>query len=345
VNESSSQIGLRQWIWRAFMQSALIPLVLVETILIACYLLTNQAIRVSQLDYLERSAIESLGATADQNTRIIQDQLTHIADVTQLFADMTANSLRAASTPLSETLSTSADGALYSGKDLGGAASFYSSVTPVAQQNLGKVQKLSSLDPLMRAIKDHEAMVASVYFNTWDSYNRIYPWIRADEQYPHDMQIPGYNFYYLADAEHNPQRGVRWTDVYLDPAGHGLMMSAIAPVYERNFLEGVVGLDITVGDLLKEISTLKVPWGGYLMLVGADMKIMVLPPEAEHDFEKGNWSGSGAKATNEGAVNLAGSNLIDAVDPRELAAAVARNSRGSAEVVLNGAPIWSHGPK
>ncbi|MFA5979456.1 MAG: ATP-binding protein [Pseudomonas sp.] len=336
MNESSSQIGLRQWIWRAFMQSALIPLVLVETILIACYLLTNQAIRVSQLDYLERSAIESLGATADQNTRIIQDQLTHIADVTQLFADMTANSLRAASTPLSETLSTSADGALYSGKDLGGAASFYSSVTPVAQQNLGKVQKLSSLDPLMRAIKDHEAMVASVYFNTWDSYNRIYPWIRADEQYPHDMQIPGYNFYYLADAEHNPQRGVRWTDVYLDPAGHGLMMSAIAPVYERNFLEGVVGLDITVGDLLKEISTLKVPWGGYLMLVGADMKIMVLPPEAEHDFEKGNWSGSGAKATNEGAVNLAGSNLIDAVDPRELAAAVARNSRGSAEVVLNG---------
>lgn len=40
------------------------------------------------------------------------------------------------------------------------------------------------------------------------------------------------------------------------------MMSAIAPVYERNFLEGVVGLDITVGDLLKEISTLKVPWAG-----------------------------------------------------------------------------------
>lgn len=336
MNERASQIGLRHWIWRAFMHSALIPLVLVETILITCYLLTNQAIRVSQIDYLERSAIESLGATVDQHTRIIQDQLTHIADVTQLFADMTANALRAASTPLSETLSTSVDGAQFSGKDLGGAASFYSAVTPVAQQNLSKVQKLSSLDPLMRAINDHESMVASVYFNAWDSYNRIYPWIRADEQYPHDMQIPSYNFYYLADAEHNPQRGVRWTDVYLDPAGHGLMMSAIAPVYERNFLEGVVGLDITVGQLLKEISTLKVPWGGYLMLVGADMKIMVLPPEAEHDFDKNDWGRSGSNASNEAEFNPTGQDLTDAVNPRELLAAVALHSRGNAEVVLNG---------
>jgi hypothetical protein len=82
-----------------FMQSALIPLVLVETILIACYLLTNQAIRESQVDYLERSAVDSLAATAEQNSRIIRDQLTHIAGVTQLFADMTAHALSARRLP------------------------------------------------------------------------------------------------------------------------------------------------------------------------------------------------------------------------------------------------------
>ena len=32
---------LRRWIWRAFLQSALIPLVLVESVLIAVYLYTN----------------------------------------------------------------------------------------------------------------------------------------------------------------------------------------------------------------------------------------------------------------------------------------------------------------
>jgi len=38
-------------------------------------------------------------------------------------------------------------------------------------------------------------------------------------QYPVRMNIPAYNFYYEADATHNPERSVRWTDVYLDPAG------------------------------------------------------------------------------------------------------------------------------
>ena len=32
---------LRRWIWRAFLQSALIPLVLVESVLIGVYLYTN----------------------------------------------------------------------------------------------------------------------------------------------------------------------------------------------------------------------------------------------------------------------------------------------------------------
>lgn len=54
---SNSQIGLRQWIWRAFAQSALIPLLLVETVLIAVYLLSNSSIRETQIDYLRDSAV------------------------------------------------------------------------------------------------------------------------------------------------------------------------------------------------------------------------------------------------------------------------------------------------
>lgn len=337
MNESSSQIGLRQWIWRGFMQSALIPLVLVETILIACYLLTNQAIRESQVDYLERSAVESLAATAEQNSRIIRDQLTHIAGVTQLFADMTAHALRGAAASSDETLRSTPEGALFSEKDTGGAASFYSSVTPADKRDLVKVGKLSTLDPLMRGLKEREPMIASVYFNSWDSYNRIYPWIQTNAQYPSNIAIPSYNFYYLADAEHNPTRGVRWTDVYLDPAGHGWMMSAIAPVYRQDFLEGVAGVDITVGDLLKEISTLKVPWGGYLILVSDDMKIMVLSPEAEHDFDMHALSlPATSNLSSGGEVKAEGLDLSKAHDTRELAAALAQHPHGSSEIVLRG---------
>lgn len=144
--------------------------------------------------------------------------------------------------------------------------------------------RLSQLDPLMRSIQQANPLVAALYFNTWDSYNRIYPWFDTPAQYPHDMVIPDYNFYYLADAKHNPERKVMWTEVYLDPAGLGWMMSAIAPVYRGDFLEGVVGLDVTVGQLLGKIAELNVPWQGYAMLVSQNHDIMALPKAGEQDF-------------------------------------------------------------
>ena len=58
----SARTPLRQWIWRAFVQSALIPLILVESVLITAYLLTNSAIRDAQVDYLQQSALEDLSS-------------------------------------------------------------------------------------------------------------------------------------------------------------------------------------------------------------------------------------------------------------------------------------------
>jgi len=62
------------------------------------------------------------------------------------------------------------------------------------------------------------------------------------------------------------------------------MLSAIAPVFRGDFLEGVAGLDITVGNLLEHIAHLDVPWDGYAMIVSAQMNIMALPSAGEEDF-------------------------------------------------------------
>lgn len=346
MSERSSRMGLRRWIWRSYVQSALIPLVLVETVLIACYLFSNQAFREAQVDYLQRNATDSLGATAEQNARIVQNQLRHVAGLTELYGNMAARALTSESpgSAAAEPLQLTADGARYSPRDLGGAASFYSSSTAPAQQDLAKVGRLATLDALMREIKQHEPMVASIYINTWDSYNRIYPWFRTDEQYPHDMRIPQFNFYYLADAAHNPQRSVRWTDIYLDPAGHGWMMSAIAPVYRGDFLEGVVGLDVTVGKLLEEIATLKVPWGGYLMLVSNDMKIMALPPAAEHDFDLHEPSATAGQVLRAERFKSEDFDLAQRPETVGLANALKGQAHGQAELLLRGKPhlvAWS----
>lgn len=282
--QKSPRVSLRTWIWRAFVQTALIPLILVETVLIAVYLLSNASIRDAQIDYLRDTTLTDLQAAASQEASLVQSELTHITRLTSTYAALTQQALSATAPVAPAPLGITASGVRYSLADDGGAASFYSNATPAARQNLRKVTRLQGTDAFMRETVRHNPLVASIYFNSWDNYNHIYPWFDTTKQYPHDMRIPEYNFYYLADAQHNPGRQVVWTDVYLDPAGHGWMLSAIAPVWQKEFLEGVVGLDITVGKLLENIQQLSVPWGGYALLVSNDMNIMALPPAGERDF-------------------------------------------------------------
>lgn len=279
-------VQLRTWMWRAFVQSALIPLLLVETVLIAIYLLSNSAIRDAQIDYLRETARNDLRVVARQESRVIDQQLSAISALTRMYANEVGSALRdPRAVSLSKNLALTPTGVHYSPKDDGRPAVFYSAAHWKNNgHDLIKLAKLEHVDGLMRQIKAENPLVAAIYFNTWDSLNYIYPWFLTPEQYDHKMPIPDYNFYYLADTKHNPKREVVWTDVYVDPAGQGWMMSAIAPVYRADFLEGVVGLDVTVGTILNEISSLEVPWEGYAVLVSAELNIMALPKAGESDF-------------------------------------------------------------
>ena len=285
---SAQHKPLRRWIWQAFLQSALIPLVLVESVLIGVYLYTNESIRDAQVGYLQSSALQDLASAVQREGQVIDSRLRAIEAQVSIFRDAVGEALqdrRYQPDDLERVRHVQApDGVFHSRSDDGRAASFYANSTPPAQQDRDKALRLSRVDPLMRSIRQADPLVAAVYFNAWDSYNRIYPYFDVLQQYPHDMVIPEYNFYYLANAEHNPQRKTAWTDVYLDPAGQGWMMSAVAPVYRDDFLEGVVGLDVTVGQMLAEIGNLQVPWQGYALLVSRDNGIMALPAAGEHDF-------------------------------------------------------------
>jgi PAS domain S-box-containing protein len=336
---TSKPIGLRQWIWRAFVRSALIPLVLAETALIAIYLLTNNAIRDAQVEHLRETALNDLQAAVSLESRLISEQLSQVSSLTQLYRNLTAQALQGVAPGQVPELALSDEGVRYSPSDDGGAAVFYSNATAPERHDLQKIARLRQLEPLMKEIEARNPLVASLYFNSWDSFNHIYPWFFTLDQYPADMDIPKYNFYYLADAKHNPSRGVVWTDVYLDPAGHGWMMSATAPVYRGDFLEGVVGIDITVSGILEQIGQVQVPWGGYAMLVSDDLSIMALPEPGEADF---------------GLAELTEHSYLDAIrrevfkpedfqldrrpETAELAAAISGASSGVQQVMLGGRP-------
>ena len=281
------RITTQSWVWRAMMKSALVPLILVETVLVAVYLLSNQMIADANISYIYEKADSQLQFAVNRETEIIRQQLISVSRLTDIYRNETEKVLQSnilLPEQDTELLTKTLDGVRYSSADKGGAASFYSSVTPQGQQDLQKVQRLSVLDGLMKQIKEKNPLVSAVYFNSWDSYNRIYPWMDTSRQYAHDMKIPDYNFYYLADKNHNPLKTTVWTDVYFDPAGQGWMASSIAPVYRGEFLEGVVGLDLTINSIIEHILQLSIPWNGYAILVSPNGVIMALPPKGEKDF-------------------------------------------------------------
>ncbi len=286
--QAPSGISAQKWVWRAMVRSALVPLVLVETVLIAAYLISNNMIRDANMAYLYQKADSELQIVTQQAAEVIHEQLLSVSRQVEIYRNEVQRVLSNDRFLISDTekanYAVMPNGVFYSVKDIGGAASFYSSVTPPDRQDTTKVWKLSQLDPLMQQIKANNPLIAAVYFNSWDSYNRIYPWFFTPGQYPADMVIPNYNFYYLADQKNNPLRTVSWTDVYIDPAGNGWMASCIAPVYKGDFLEGVVGLDITVETIVEKIQRLQIPWGGYAILVNSNGNIMALPPAGERDF-------------------------------------------------------------
>lgn len=279
---------LRRWIWRAFVQSALIPLILVEFVLIAVFLIGNEAIREAQVGHLQENALATISAAANRESQVIDIHLRAVMQQTKILRDATQLALENKSFQPDAVErnrhAMSDSGVFYSRSSQGRAASFYSNATPAAKQDHAKALRLVQLDPLMRSIRESDPMVAALYFNSWDNYNRIYPFIDVLKRYPANMTLAQYNFYYNADAKHNPTRDVVWTDVYLDPAGLGWIMSAVAPVYRGDFLEGVVGLDVTINKVLAQIDSLEVPWQGYAVLLSKNNNIMVLPRAGEQDF-------------------------------------------------------------
>ncbi|BBL77127.1 ATP-binding protein [Methylomagnum ishizawai] len=280
------RIPLASWIWRSYAKTALVPLLLVEVALIGIYIQTNYWSRQANIDLLRQEATQSMRRISQQEADNVSRQLNSITQLTDLYRRQTALAL---ATPARSGLENperyqlDPNGVYHARGDDGGSAVYYSGIVPVGPKEMDKVRRSAALDPFMQQIKAVNPLVVQIYLNTHDSLNRIYPYMDFS-QYPPKMNIPAYNFYYEADAIHDPERKPVWTDVYLDPAGKGWLASCIAPVYRGDFLEGVVGLDITVGTIIQRVLDLKLPWDMYGVMVGKDGSLLAMPKAGEEDF-------------------------------------------------------------
>ncbi|GAA0784297.1 sensor histidine kinase [Marinobacterium sediminicola] len=340
-------------LWGTYIRNALIPIIFIELALIVAYLVTNYLVRDQNIATMQRSAQESLLETARIESDVITAQLQGVAEMTDLFAALVTQAYDQPYVPDDVELSRylhSDSGVWYTRPETPGAAMFYSSITDIGDAERAKAWQLVQIDPLMRQLVESSALVTQAYLNTHDSMNRIYPSFNVLEQYPVDLNVRDYNFYYEADAEHNPERQVVWTDVYIDPAGQGWMASAIAPVYRKgsDFLEGVVGLDIQVSEIIRQVLALKLPWDSYALLVDSTGTIMAMPQSAEYDWQLRELTDHDyATAIKQDTFKPEEFNLFRRIDSRPLAQNLDQSSSGVVALELNGQPklaAWSRIP-
>ncbi len=130
------------------------------------------------------------------------------------------------------------------------------------------------LDTRFRSIARYNPYAVQVYLNTKSQITRGVPfvdgrfsWLNATSQFPADMDLTKFDFYYLADETHDPARASVWTELYWDPAGLGWMVSCVTPVYLEDKLKGVAGIDITLSKMTGEIINTQIRDTGFVFLM------------------------------------------------------------------------------
>ncbi len=234
------------------------------------------------------SAVVQLAQSAAQQSELLSQELGTVAKAIGFLADAAATAFTGPSAASAAEIARYIDGPngtyITAAVDQHKPSMFYSGLYPIGAAERQKAAQLSAIDPALVAVVDTNPLIAQAYINTWDALNRIYPGFDVLSQFEPKIDITTFSFYYLADEQHNPERKVVWTNAYVDPAGQGWMISAIAPVYVNNRLEAVVGIDVTISQLIGQLLHNRQAFGAYSILIDAQGLIMAMPDAAEQAF-------------------------------------------------------------
>ena len=281
-----SAVRINTLIYRHYLKSALLPIFMIEVALLLLYFGINRYIAEHNQITLLSEATENIQEIASREVTGINRQLqevSHLACIMQRNHEAFFANVENYYLPHGEPdFAVHPNGVYFKTQNNGGASLYYSSSTVMGDEELRKARNSEMLDPLLMSLVEDNPIVTQAYLNTWDDMNRLYPFMPdAPDQYGPVLQMEDYNFYYEADAEHNPERKPVWTCAYLDPAGQGWMVSAVVPVYNGDFLEGVSGLDVTINSFVQNILGLKFPWGAGAFMVDDQGMILAMQPRVE----------------------------------------------------------------
>ncbi|OJJ21588.1 hypothetical protein BKI52_13810 [marine bacterium AO1-C] len=108
-----------------------------------------------------------------------------------------------------------------------------------------------NVSPLLHSIMQNNSGATLAYaFFRKKSFINLHPFIPSkDFRFSPELLKLSYTAYPKSNPKDKTKRSVKWTDIYQDDAGNGLMLSAYIHFFINNQEEGIIGLDLTIDSL------------------------------------------------------------------------------------------------
>jgi nitrogen-specific signal transduction histidine kinase/HAMP domain-containing protein/ActR/RegA family two-component response regulator len=154
----------------------------------------------------------------------------------------------------------------------------------------------------------------------------------------------------LGAPDQNPDRGPRWTQLYLDRFKGVWLTSVIHPLYVDGRFRGTAGADLRLASIAERVTGIDLGLPGYTVLVGPNGAIVATTPALLEDLgDDAPWRDALTESlkpaalqrwTSEGEAALASGSLTTAATPglRQLGALSDGRDAGRQRVVLAGIP-------
>ena len=283
------KIILEKLIYKNYLKTALTSILFIEIALIVIYFNVNNSMVNKSVDFILNDIKKSVYTIVKSATSEIEHKFSDIENLAYILQNEHQNFFKYYKDINLENkpnFSFANNGMYYKTKDNGGSSVVVSKNTIITDGIKKKLHNSEIFDNTFKSIVNGHDMIIATYFNSFDNLNRYYPYIpSAYNIFPANLRMDNYNFYNGAKLENNPEKKLVWTDVYLDPAGQGWMLSAIIPIYNKDFMEGVTGIDVTVEMIINKFLNFKLPYKGNSFLIDVKGNVIAMPKEVARIFD------------------------------------------------------------
>jgi signal transduction histidine kinase len=142
----------------------------------------------------------------------------------------------------------------------------------------------ASLDFVVPKILENNENAVAIYTIDKTGQARYYPNIVLGEVVDKEHSTLDDIVFTQGTPENNPERIVKWSPLYDDPAKRGLMVTATAPIYAHDEFVGIVGVDVLLNDIIGNITSYSPIEGSYSFLVDQEGWTIAFPDRAYEDI-------------------------------------------------------------